>query len=701
MERTQRTVTDNLLNKLPSDLEFIDPQWLGGFGIPGFLVDRIKFELHKNLGDSIVPPKTEWADMDAKPVRAAWTRFIEAIEAETRLPAASARSVIESAVGDLLNILVEPRKNLPDYLFGNDKTLDFRQACERVETIVVYTHFGQHLPNYMRRKQLDFIDRERFSSFISQLDAKLTAQYSPLNWAQLLAPLFELNNHLIEPELLARFFRDKQREQLALLFDRKEGALSQTQLIEILSAPAIDHDSDTAASAAPAVPAPVVSPAPSAHTTPDPASSTGTDTADGTDATDSADAADGTDTSDDTVATDGTDTADETVVRDGTITTDETVKSQHTSVTSEQDAPVETSPKPVEPHLHTTAESDSGTKKVSDDVPDDTASPPEPARQPRPETPAASMENDSDTGTDPEPEISTARETSARSETEPVPYSVEPAVSGNTDSADQPPAKPTQQAAPATTHEPEKSDNEPAPLWQQFRQPEETGSAPADEPVREVKSVKPARETDRSDVRPEFISKPEPPVKSVAVPEPKAKTEPDEDRPLFERYKNEEADTKEQPAKPPAEEVPDTRESAGKSSDETLPMWKRFISAASSVRIPELGKSSGEEKSLGDSFTHPDDDYELDIEISNPLRIDEIKKTLDDKKKYYIKRFFKDDQAAFNTVIRDLAEMESWDEAGPYITKNIFKKNKIDPYSDEAINFIDRLQSYFTTHTKK
>lgn len=578
MERIQKTITERLHNNLPADLEFIDPQWLGGFGIPGFVVERINFLLHKKLHNSVQTPSTDWADMDAKSVRATWNQFIVALEAEKRLPAAHAKSIIEAAVEDVLRILVEPRKNLPDYLFGNDKTLDFKEASERAETIMVYNHFGHHLPNYMRRKQLDFIDRERFSSFISQLDDKLTAQYNPLNWSQLLNPLFELNEQLINPELLARFFRDKNRNQLAELFDHQTQKVSPSQFIEILSSPRVDQDSTSV-------------------TIPDSESMPVKDKIEEKPAQKP--------------------TASDKDLREDQIEKSGTESGKEESITEN---------KPTSEHIG-------------------------------------------------------AGVTSA----------VPPASASHNHAAE--PVKPVEPAP--------KTDSEPAPLWQRFRQTDPEESTVERESIRKAPDIKKASEAERGDIRPEFVTppEPEPEQQSADNQRPETRTEEGEDLPLVERFKTEEPDRSQASVAASADVETSDKDIREDPDTEHVPMWKRFITAATSVKIPERGKSD-EVTKLADSFSSPDDDYELDIEIGNPLRIDEIKKTLDDKKKYYIKRFFKGDQAAFNTVIRDLAEMESWKEAGPYITKNVFKKNKIDPYSDEAVNFVDRLQSYFNAYSK-
>ncbi|MFN2373503.1 MAG: hypothetical protein ABR545_06785, partial [Cyclonatronaceae bacterium] len=490
-------------------------------------------------------------------------------------------------------------------------------------------------------------------------------------------------------ELLVRFFRDKNRARLAELFERPDGAVDQTQLIEMLSAPAVDHDSDTDTDTD-TISTPAPAPIAAAPAQPPTATSTG--------------------------------------------------EQEKTDVSHKQPSPAEPAPAPV-PFPAPEREQEREQEKAPEQEQKQTPAPatPEISEPVQPESrsdadqensqietapsrlpgsdketviPVQDAETDSDKYTGPEPELSSAPEISSESDHASDQENIEPASIEHeaTEANDARMSEQSQDTAAATdksgTEVPKETKTEtqaePTPLWQQFRQVDDTQSKRADDTTREYFIEKPASKTDLSNVKPLFLSKPEPEADSFSQHETESQAKNDEVRPLVDRFKNDEAAAIESYDKTTEETAADTAGSTGGSNPETLPIWKRFISAASSVRMPELGKGN-EDKPLADRFSQPDDeyDYELDIDISNPLRIDEIKKTLEDKKKYYIKRFFKDDQAAFNTVIRDLAEMETWSEAGPYITKNVFKKNKIDPYSDEAVNFIDRLQSYFTSHIKK
>ncbi|NIT57007.1 MAG: hypothetical protein GWN00_12455, partial [Aliifodinibius sp.] len=46
-------------------------------------------------------------------------------------------------------------------------------------------------------------------------------------------------------------------------------------------------------------------------------------------------------------------------------------------------------------------------------------------------------------------------------------------------------------------------------------------------------------------------------------------------------------------------------------------------------------------------------------------------------------------------AIEDIAAYDSWQDVSKYIEKDIFKRNLVDMYSEAAVDFTDRLQSYF------
>lgn len=237
MNRTIRQLTDSLTELLPEDQQYYKLSDLRSWGFPAFIVRRIRVELERNLAESMRLPQTDWANMQSETVQSIWKEFINAIRNEAWLPASYAATVIETAVGDVLEILVEPRKNIADVLYAADKELSLEEVEKRVDVLVVYPHFGSLLPRYMKKKGLESLSKERCAAIIKKADQKITERYTPLNWAQLLEPLFQLFNEQIDSNLLRLFFEDKKMPRIARKFDFMNEEVDRAKLIETLSSP--------------------------------------------------------------------------------------------------------------------------------------------------------------------------------------------------------------------------------------------------------------------------------------------------------------------------------------------------------------------------------------------------------------------------------------------------------------------------------
>lgn len=243
MNQTLQKATQKLIDLLPEEQQYYEPDELHSWGFPSFVVKRIRVELKRNLAESMIPPKTDWANIETEAVQHAWEQFVQAIRDETRLPASYARAVIETSVADILDILIAPRQNVPEVIFGNDKELSYEQVCRRAEAITVYSHFSTLLPRYMEKKELDTLEKERCTQIVKQADAKMTANYSSLNWAQMLAPLFDLLDGEVEPSLFRLFFEDRNMDRFAEAFDHIDESLNRAGFIEVLSTPELVSDS--------------------------------------------------------------------------------------------------------------------------------------------------------------------------------------------------------------------------------------------------------------------------------------------------------------------------------------------------------------------------------------------------------------------------------------------------------------------------
>ncbi len=258
MDQLVHQITSRLCRKLNEEQPYYTPADLTEAGMPDFLVSRIRLELEHNLRDSIVPPDSDWASMSAPDVRQAWALFLDAINGQVRLPHAFTRGVVESAVADLVDLLSQPLAHYPPYLFGTASALSYEEVQAQMRLVVVYPHLGLFLPRYMLKRGLNEISIDTYRHLLTQLDSRVCRNYSPLNWVQLLEPLFTLCGGEVEGELLARFFTEKKLPDQARWLRQIQDPLDSQQLVELLSRPVYRYDepeaeaeTDTTESASP------------------------------------------------------------------------------------------------------------------------------------------------------------------------------------------------------------------------------------------------------------------------------------------------------------------------------------------------------------------------------------------------------------------------------------------------------------------
>lgn len=237
MEQLIRHVTTSITDQLPGDKSFFTPDDLREYDIPEFLVQRVEVEIYRNLNESIVPPHSEWADMSAANVEHAWEQFIDAIVAEVRMPASFVPSVFETAIADVVEMILHPRQAIPAILFGPKKTLTAEEVEKRLSFISVNSHLGQAILKYMIRKGKTEVELGTAKNVVMKVDERITANYNSLNWAQLLQPLFILAGPKIDTEMFRVFFKDRNMDRISRRFDLLNGSLNKTEFIEILSSP--------------------------------------------------------------------------------------------------------------------------------------------------------------------------------------------------------------------------------------------------------------------------------------------------------------------------------------------------------------------------------------------------------------------------------------------------------------------------------
>lgn len=239
MERTVRHITEKLTAQLPRFREYYTPEDLQVLDIPAFITERVILEMHQNLSESVNPPETEWADMDGDSVRFAWKNFLEAIKAEVRMPASYAAPLLETAVADALELATQPRRAIPEILFGNDEVLTVKDLKKRIRYITVGRPLAAALIRYMEKKSKAELKISECKKIIAQIDDKLIHSFNSLDWAKELEPMFVLAGPSVDTDMFRLYFEDKGLKKISRLFDQLSKSLNRTEFIEVMSSP--DH----------------------------------------------------------------------------------------------------------------------------------------------------------------------------------------------------------------------------------------------------------------------------------------------------------------------------------------------------------------------------------------------------------------------------------------------------------------------------
>lgn len=235
MSQIIKEITDRFLSTLPAGQGYFTLSELAGYEFPGFFLELVSLEINRKMRENIDLPQNEWIKPNSEKVNRAWNQFMESITTEVALPSNNAAGVFEHCVEEIVNTLVEPRKYVPELLFDNQDSLTADEVEENSRRLVVYEHFANALIRYMFKKNLDDIDKSKGIAVISQIDDKLTQHYTPLNWVQLLEPWFILMNNEVDPQLLSRFFAEKDKNEWADRFKLDKKRLKRSEIIDILS----------------------------------------------------------------------------------------------------------------------------------------------------------------------------------------------------------------------------------------------------------------------------------------------------------------------------------------------------------------------------------------------------------------------------------------------------------------------------------
>ena len=174
--------------------------------------------------------------------------------------------------------------------------------------------------------------------------------------------------------------------------------------------------------------------------------------------------------------------------------------------------------------------------------------------------------------------------------------------------------------------------------------------------------------------------------------------ETDEDQPVSADEKNEEGNS----------DVSISKKFESEKEEGDLPIWQKFLSASDEEQKEEdtfynsLIKDDDEAEeqngpSLADTFIGKNESEEEEEPISGrtDLKSSQVYQLLGDREQSFIKNIFHGDTEAYINTLDRLSDINNWREASAYLYREVFKHHGVSLYSDEAIEFTDRLQRWY------
>lgn len=235
MQEIVDQITDHLVGLVKSDKPAYGPQELLKAEIPSFVVERVRLHLEDKVREELKPKEAFFFDSNTQFVANAWNDYVNAALSSSHIPREELYSILRTVIQGIINVFIEPRKNMAEYIFRDDEELAYEEIEIRCGRLTIYKHFGTAIPLYMRKKELQTLTKDRCQVLIKNLDAKLVASYTPEDWAQKLEQLFVLFGGEIDPKLLTIFFQDKGLTVMAQKFQSNKGFVTKEDFIQIIS----------------------------------------------------------------------------------------------------------------------------------------------------------------------------------------------------------------------------------------------------------------------------------------------------------------------------------------------------------------------------------------------------------------------------------------------------------------------------------
>ncbi len=237
MKKIIAQISKNLLEKVDSNAESYTPDELLAAGYPDILAAELDSLIRSKIEQEVSIRNKKWLDKDSAEVLMAWEQFLNTSVKNKSIPKSELENLTYETVERTLNLLMQPRKFIPEYLFAGKNELTYSEVEEFSSKTKIYPYLGLAISRYMQKRNLEEIDKLRFTELVHAIDTKKTEDYNSEDWTNLLEPLFSFCDNEVPANLLKQFLDDKNEGGLAAKFVGINDSVSRERFVEILNAP--------------------------------------------------------------------------------------------------------------------------------------------------------------------------------------------------------------------------------------------------------------------------------------------------------------------------------------------------------------------------------------------------------------------------------------------------------------------------------
>ena len=217
LDATAEAVARQTLRRLPPDR----PRTRADVaGLPGPLAGLLGARLDARAAEAAAPPAAPWFDADA--LGGAAEAWRSALRDAARFPADAWAEAVEDAARWALRHLVRPAETLAAWAFQDETgKLPAAVALGRARAFGPYPYLYTIAERYVERKGLEEVGRVELEGIFRRIDRRMASTFGADDWATLLGPLFSLAGPVgeppgtVPPSLLRPLLRAKGADGLA------------------------------------------------------------------------------------------------------------------------------------------------------------------------------------------------------------------------------------------------------------------------------------------------------------------------------------------------------------------------------------------------------------------------------------------------------------------------------------------------------